>query len=145
MLCSKRAKPPDRLGLLGSSYVMKHLRLVLILALRASVAATCGSSSSTPTTMTDKDVKDGIRAQLVREKIYESVTKNVKVSDGDAKKYYDDHKSQYQQPAQPQSRDVRHILVKSQALANAIYAQLKAGGDFSKLALKDSIDPSKTS
>ena len=51
MLCSKRAKPPDRLGLLGSSYVMKHLRLVLILAFVASVAAACGSSSSAPTTV----------------------------------------------------------------------------------------------
>jgi parvulin-like peptidyl-prolyl isomerase len=94
--------------------------------------------------LTDKDVKDGIHAQLVREKIYEKVTKDVKVSDSDAKKYYDDHKSQYQQPAQPESRDVRHILVKSQALALTVYNQLKAGGDFSKLALKNSIDPSKT-
>jgi foldase protein PrsA len=94
--------------------------------------------------LTDKDVKDGIRAQLVREKISENVTKDVKVSDSDAKKYYDDHKTQYEQPAQPESRDVRHILVKSHALALTVYNQLKAGGDFSKLALKYSIDPSKT-
>ncbi len=51
MLCSKRAKPPDRLGPLGSSYVMKHLRLVLILAFVASVAAACGGSSSAPSTV----------------------------------------------------------------------------------------------
>ena len=94
--------------------------------------------------LTDKDVKDGIRAQLIREKISEKVTKDVKVSDSDAKKYYDDHKSQYQQPAQPESRDVRHILVKSHAVALTVYSKLKAGGDFSKLALKYSIDPSKT-
>ena len=94
--------------------------------------------------LTDKDVKDGIQAQLIREKISENVTKDVKVSDSDAKKYYDDHKSQYQQPAQPESRDVRHILVKSHAAALAVYSKLKAGGDFSKLALKYSIDPSKT-
>ena len=95
-------------------------------------------------TVSDKDVKDGIQAQLIREKISENVTKNVKVSDSDAKKYYDDHKSQYQQPAQPESRDVRHILVKSHAAALTVYSKLKAGGDFSKLALKYSIDPSKT-
>jgi foldase protein PrsA len=95
--------------------------------------------------LTDKDVKAGIRAQLVREKIYDEVTKDVKVSDDDAHKYYDDHKPQYQQPAQPESRDVRHILVKNQALALTIYKQLKQGGDFAKLALKYSIDPSKTS
>jgi foldase protein PrsA len=94
--------------------------------------------------LTDKDVKDGFRVQLLREKISEKVTDDVKVSDGDAKKYYDDHKSQYQQPAQPESRDVRHILVKSHALALTIYQKLKAGGDFSKLALKYSVDSSKS-
>ena len=45
--------------------------------------------------LTDKDVKDGIHAQLEREKIYEEVTKDVKVSDSDAKKDYDELKSQY--------------------------------------------------
>jgi foldase protein PrsA len=94
--------------------------------------------------LTDKDVKDGIRAQLIREKVSEKVTNGVKVSDGDAKKYYDGHKSQYEQPAQPESRDVRHILVKSHSLAMTIYNKLKAGADFSKLALKYSTDPSKS-
>src|SRR5438477_13170897 len=262
MLCSKHAKQPDVWALLGSSYVMKLLRLVPILALVAAFAAACGGGSGAPKSvpsdavavvggdtitknefnstldqakrsytaqgkafpkagtqtygavraqimqylvgrseyaqkakdlgvkdsdkdvearlnqikqqyfgsgttpgqkpktkaqidklykqqlkaqgLTDKDVKDGIRAQLIREKISEKVTKDVKVSDSDAKKFYDDHKSQYQQPAQPESRDVRHILVKSHALALTVYNKLKAGGDFSKLALKYSIDPSKT-
>ena len=262
MLCSKHAKQPDVWALLGSSYVMKLLRLVPILALVAAFAAACGGGSGAPKSvpsdavavvggdtitkadfnqtldqakrsyqaqhkpfpkpgsatygavrsqiiqylverseytqkakdlgvkvndkdvtarldqikqqyfgsgttagqkpktkaqidklyqqqlkaqgLTDKDVKDGIRAQLIREKISAKVTNDVKVSDSDAKKYYDDHKTQYQQPAQPESRDVRHILVKSQALALTVYHQLKAGGDFSKLALKYSIDPSKT-
>jgi len=93
----------------------------------------------------DSDIRDGIRSQLVREQIYNKVTKDVKVSDKDAKKYYDDHKSQYQQPALPERRDVRHILVKKHALAVTIYKKLKGGADFSKLALKYSIDPSKTS
>jgi parvulin-like peptidyl-prolyl isomerase len=95
--------------------------------------------------LTDADVKDGLQYQLLRQKVYDDVTKDVKVSDGDAKKYYDDHKTQYQQPALPESRDVRHILVKSHALALKIYSQLKGGADFAKLALKYSIDPSKSS
>jgi foldase protein PrsA len=95
--------------------------------------------------LTDADVRDGIRYQLVRSKLYDKMTKDVKVSDDDAKKYYDDHKQQYQQPAVPESRDVRHILVKSHAKALAVYRQLKNGGDFAKLALKVSVDPSKTS
>jgi parvulin-like peptidyl-prolyl isomerase len=95
--------------------------------------------------LTDADVRDGLRYQLLRSKLYDAVTKDVKVSDDDAKKYYDDHKEQYQQPALPESRDVRHILVKSRAKALAVYKQLKHGADFAKLALKESVDPSKTS
>jgi parvulin-like peptidyl-prolyl isomerase len=94
--------------------------------------------------LTDKDVRDGIRSQLIREKLYNKVTKDVKVSDDDAKKYYKDHSQQYQQPAVPESRDVRHILVKSEAKALTVYNQLKSGGDFAKLAVKYSIDPSKS-
>lgn len=95
--------------------------------------------------LSDADVRQGIRSQLLRERIYNKVTKDVKVSDDDAKKYYDEHKTQYQQPAVPASRDVRHILVKSRAKALSIFKQLKGGGDFAKLALKFSTDPSKTS
>jgi foldase protein PrsA len=95
--------------------------------------------------LTDTDVRDGLQYQLLRQKIYDDVTKDVKVSDSDAKKYYGDHKAQYQQPALPESRDVRHILVKKHALALTIYKQLKGGADFAKLALKYSIDPSKSS
>ena len=95
--------------------------------------------------LTDADVRDGLRYQILRSKLYDAETKDVKVSDSDAKKYYDDHKQQYQQPALPESRDVRHILVKSHAQALVVYSKLKKGGDFAKLALKYSIDPSKTS
>jgi foldase protein PrsA len=94
--------------------------------------------------LTEKNVKDGLRVQLLRDKIAQKVTKDAKVSDDDAKKYYDDHKQQYEQPAQPASRDVRHILVKSHALALTVYKKLKTGGDFSTLALKYSTDSSKT-
>ena len=95
--------------------------------------------------LTDADVRTGVRAALIRDKVYAEITKDIKVSDDDAKKYYDDHKDQYKQPAVPESRDVRHILVKSRAKSELIYRRLKAGGNFDKLALKFSIDPSKTS
>src|SRR2546430_17547157 len=48
MLCSKHAKQPDVWALLGSSYVMKLLRLVPILALVAAFAAACGGGSGAP-------------------------------------------------------------------------------------------------
>jgi foldase protein PrsA len=78
------------------------------------------------------------RAKLISQKLFDKVTSNVSVSDSEAKKYYDLHKSQY---VQPERREVRHILVSKKSLADSLYAQLKAGADFAKLAKKYSKDP----
>ncbi len=92
---------------------------------------------------TDKEVRAGIKLQLIREKVFEKVTSDVKVSDADVKAYYDKNKKQYETPAQPESRDVRHILVKKKALADRLYAQLQANpGKFAKLAKQYSTDTS---
>ena len=77
------------------------------------------------------------RYQLLSNRISADVTKGVKVTDADVKKYYDANKANYTQTA---SRDVRHILVNSKKLADTIEAQLKAGGSFAKLAKKYSKD-----
>ena len=92
---------------------------------------------------TDEEVRAGIKLQLIREKVFKKVTAGVTVSDNDIKAYYDKHKSQYETPAQPESRDVSHILVKKKALADSIYAQLQANpGKFAQLAKKYSVDTS---
>jgi parvulin-like peptidyl-prolyl isomerase len=77
------------------------------------------------------------RYQLLSNRISADVTKSVKVTDADVKKYYDANKANYTQAA---SRDVRHILVNSKKLADTIESQLKAGGNFAKLAKKYSKD-----
>ena len=91
--------------------------------------------------LTDKQVRDDIRAQLVSEALFNKVTKDTKVSASDVHAYYIGHPQLY---SQPQSRDVRHILVKSKTLASSIYSQLKAGNDktWCTLAKKYSQDPS---
>jgi foldase protein PrsA len=92
---------------------------------------------------TDEEVRNGIKITLFRERVQKKVTDNATVSDSDVKSYYDKHKSQYETPAQPSSRDVRHILVKSKAKANQLYAQLQKNPKlFPKLAKKYSIDTS---
>jgi len=88
--------------------------------------------------LTDAQVRADIKAQLIQEKIFNKVTKGAAVSDADAKKYYDQHQSQY---GTPEQRDVAHILVKSKALADQLYQKVKAGQDFTKLAKKYSQDP----
>ena len=87
---------------------------------------------------TPEGFRADIEAQLISEKLYNQLTKSVKVTDAEVKKYYEDNKSQYEVA---ESRDVRHILVKQKALADKIYAQVKAGGDFAALAKKYSTDP----
>ena len=89
--------------------------------------------------LSEEQVKDDIRAQLIQEKIYAEVTKGAKVSDKEIAASYKKNKSQYVQPA---TRDVRHILVKKKGLADQLYSQLQGGANFAALARKHSTDPS---
>jgi parvulin-like peptidyl-prolyl isomerase len=84
-------------------------------------------------------VRDDVRASVVQNKIYEKVTAGATVSDKEVSDYYKKNKAQY---VQPESRDVRHILVKKKALAEQIYQQLQSGASFAALAKKYSTDPS---
>jgi parvulin-like peptidyl-prolyl isomerase len=90
--------------------------------------------------LSEQQVREDIRAQLVSEGIFNKVTGSAKVSDKDIAAYYAAHRSQY---GQPESRVVRHILVKSRGQAEQLYAQLRAdhGATFAALAKKFSKDP----
>jgi parvulin-like peptidyl-prolyl isomerase len=88
--------------------------------------------------LTDEQAREAIRQQLVSQALFKKVTGTVKIGDADIKAYYASHKSQY---VQPESREVRHILVPKKALADSLYAQLKAGANFATLAKKYSKDP----
>jgi parvulin-like peptidyl-prolyl isomerase len=92
--------------------------------------------------LTDEQAKEEVRAQLISEALFKKVTNDVKVSDQDVALYYKTHKSQY---GQPESREVRHILVQKKDLADRLYTQLKAGGNFAKLAKRYSKDPGSAS
>ena len=83
--------------------------------------------------LTDEDVRNELRTRILTNKIYEAVTKKVTVSDADIKAYYDKNPTQYQQPA---SREVRHILVNTEAQAQKLHDQIQSGADFAALAKK---------
>jgi len=89
--------------------------------------------------LTIDQVRDDVRASVIQNKIYEKVTAGAKVSDKEVADYYAKNKAQY---VQPESRDVRHILVKKKALADQIYQQLLNGASFAALAKRYSTDPS---
>jgi parvulin-like peptidyl-prolyl isomerase len=88
--------------------------------------------------LTDEQVRADIRDQVLSEKIFAEVTKDVKATDAEVRARYAENKEQY---GQPESREVRHILVKTRAKADELYAQLQAGSDFATLAKANSEDP----
>lgn len=92
--------------------------------------------------VTEEQVRDELRVQLLSEGLFAKVSADAKVTDADIRAYYTSHSSDYSQPA---SREVRHILVKTKKLADAIYARLKAGADFAALAKRYSTDPGSKS
>jgi foldase protein PrsA len=109
--------------------------------------------------LTEKEVESDIRDQLISQELYNKVTAGVKVSDGDVKKYYDAHLTQYQQP---ESRTVRHILIsvcgpsspqgskclpdaKAKAKAEDLFNKIQGGANFAALAKKYSQDPGSAS
>ena len=65
------------------------------------------------------------------------VLKDVKLTDEEVAKYYDEHKAEF---VEPEQRHVAHILVPSEHEATAIYDKLKTGADFAPLARKYSRD-----
>src|SRR6185436_18409681 len=83
--------------------------------------------------ITDAQVRDQVRIEILTNKIYEAVTKKVTVTDADVQAYYDQNATKYQQP---ESREVRHILVKSEAQAQKLHDQIENGADFAALAKK---------
>ncbi len=88
--------------------------------------------------LTEEDAREQIRDVIIQEKLFKEVTKDVEVTDADVEAYYEKNKAQFSQPA---SRDVRHILVKSEAQAGVLYTQLReTDASFAALARQHSTD-----
>jgi foldase protein PrsA len=92
--------------------------------------------------------RDTIRTSVLSQKLFDAVTKDVKVTDAEILGYYQQNQSSY---GTPESRDVRHILVsekngeevdyeKSKTEADRLYAELQDGADFAALAKAESAD-----
>jgi foldase protein PrsA len=93
--------------------------------------------------------RETLRSSVLAQKLYDEVTKDVKVPEAELLAYYQENSAQY---TTPESRDVRHILVaekgandqvdfaKSKTEADRIYAELQNGADFAALAKELSTD-----
>jgi foldase protein PrsA len=89
--------------------------------------------------MTIDSLKENIKTQLEIQKILEP---QIPVTDAVLQKYFEDNKASYGTPEQVKAS---HILLATQAEADAVLAELKKGVDFATLASQKSTDPgSKT-
>jgi foldase protein PrsA len=89
--------------------------------------------------LTLEQAREELRDRLLQERLYERVTEDVEVTQEDIEAYYEKNKQQFSQPA---SRDVSHIILKTKAKADQVYAQLQGGANFATLAKQESTDKS---
>ncbi len=78
-----------------------------------------------------------LRPNLLGQDLQNKVTSNINVSDAAALKYYAANKSTF---TTPETREVRHILVNTKALAEKLETKLQNGASFASLAKKYSKD-----
>jgi parvulin-like peptidyl-prolyl isomerase len=87
---------------------------------------------------TEEDVRVEIRAQLLSERLVAAVSGESGATDAEIAAYYETNKAQF---TVPETRDVRHILVKTKAEADNLYDEIEGGADFAALAKQHSEDP----
>ncbi len=87
----------------------------------------------------EKDVLAEIRRQLVVRDLFDRTTKDVAVSDAELRKVFDADPAKY---AQQQQRQLRHIVVADQTVAQAVLRRLRAGQPFAAVAAQVSLDGS---
>jgi peptidyl-prolyl cis-trans isomerase C len=83
--------------------------------------------------MTRQKTREQALRSAYTQKHFDSIT----ISDEQARRYYDSHKEEF---SNPETIKARHIVVKSEAEAKAIKADLAAGARFDSLARQRSID-----
>jgi peptidyl-prolyl cis-trans isomerase C len=85
-----------------------------------------------------KKVEDFKKLTLIGQLLEKEIESKAKVTEPDAKAYYEKHKAELASVSQIKAS---HILVKTEAEAKKISETLKKGADFAELAKKNSIDP----
>lgn len=87
--------------------------------------------------LSDEDVDLQIRQRVLQNEISAKVGEDSEVTDADIESFYEENRdARYGEKA-----TARHILVKDKKKADQIMAQLRKGGDFAKIAKKESTDP----
>lgn len=91
---------------------------------------------------TEEKLKAQIKDMIIVQKVQDKITENVKVSESDAKSYYEKNKESYKKSA---GADMYHILVSSEDKAKEIKSKLDKGAKFEDLAKEYGTDSTKDS
>ena len=93
--------------------------------------------------MTEEDILFRVRLDQLQQKLTQKVTEDAKkVSDEDISAYYEKNKKRF---AQPERRDLRVVLTKTEAKANQAKKALESGQSFKKVVKQYSIDEASKS
>ncbi len=87
--------------------------------------------------LTEEGLRDQISDQLVSDKMMERVTKDIKVTTKDKKKYYKENKEQF---VEPEQRRWSQITLDNKKEADKVLKELEDGADFAKTAKEESTD-----
>jgi peptidyl-prolyl cis-trans isomerase C len=82
------------------------------------------------------EIKDQLLIEMLLKK---KLVQDVKIDEGEIKKYYEAHKEEFKKP---EEINTRHILLKTEEEAKQVQERLTKGEDFIELAKRYSIDPS---
>jgi foldase protein PrsA len=93
--------------------------------------------------MTEEDVLFRVKLNELQQRLTQKVTEDAKkVSDEDVATYYEKHKKNF---AQPERRDLRVVLTKTEAKADQAKKALQSGQSFKKVVKRYSIDEASKS
>ena len=88
--------------------------------------------------MSEEDILFRVKLDQLQQKLTQKITKSAtKISDDDVKEYYEKNQKRF---AQPERRDLRIVLTKTEAKANEAKAAIEGGEDFKAVAKQYSID-----
>jgi parvulin-like peptidyl-prolyl isomerase len=93
--------------------------------------------------VTQPQLEEQLKSQMLQDAVQQKVYADIKVSEADLKKYFEDPANESQFNV-PESVDARHILVKTKAEAEKVRALLEADGsdaNWKKVAAEYSTDP----
>lgn len=87
--------------------------------------------------ITEEEYRKELTKQMLVNKLREEVTKDINVTEEEAKEYYEKHKDKF---TQPEMVHVRHILLPTEEEAKKVMERIRKGEDFGKIAKEVSTD-----